>query len=54
MLNVLNYLTEDLKQYLLLIILTYTYAQPLKLKDKLKSLNSYEETLKYLLTTNYT
>lgn len=52
--KVLNSLTQDLRQYLLLIILTYAYAQPIKLKELLKYMNLYEETLKYLLTTNYT
>lgn len=53
MLKILNSVTEDVRQYILLIILTYAYSQPIKLRDMLSSLNSYYETLQYLLTTKY-
>lgn len=54
MMKVIHLLTEDIRQYLLLIILTYAYAQPIKLKHLLQSMNLYEVALKHLLTTNYT
>ena len=53
MLKVLNSVTEDVRQYLLLIILTYAYTQPIKLRNMLSSINAYYETLQYLLTTKY-
>ena len=53
MLKTLNNVTEDVRQYILLIILTYAYIQPVKLRDMLGSLNAYYETLQYLLTTKY-
>jgi hypothetical protein len=46
-------LTEDVKQYLLLILLTYTYLQPIKFREILLEENQYENVLKVLLTTHY-
>lgn len=42
MLKTLDSVTEDVRQYILLIILTFSYMQPVKLKDILRSLNLYE------------
>ena len=46
-------LTEDVKQYLLLILLTYTYLQPIKFREILLEEQQYENVLKVLLTTHY-
>lgn len=46
-------LTEDVKQYMLLILLTYTYLQPIKFREILLEENQYENVLKVLLTTHY-
>jgi hypothetical protein len=49
----LNSVTEDVRQYLLLIILTYAYSHPVELRTTLSSINAYYETLQYLLSTRY-